>query len=584
MLLWAALILAAQPPASAQEVRVSSRPYAPSPFVLRVDTDLVETGAVVRDRNGHAIAGLTQGDFKIFDDGKAREITAFSVETSTTARKPAATPAGWVSASPGTTEQPPQQPAAKPLVEPRYVALLFDDVHTRQGDVSRARVAAERFVQEALQPGDRVAIFTTSGTRVLAFTADVAQLIGAIEKLSAHPRMSEDGVAPCPRITPYQAYLIVSMDMTALQAALDEAHSCAESAEPGLGRRLTTALVQGGITDQAVRVQAEQTWDQAKTISQGTLDAIRGVVDELAKMPGGRVLLLASSGFLAETLEYDQSRIIDKALAANVVINALDAKGLFSDTPVRTPDQLANLTALPLTTTIFEARTQLSALETANTPLVNLAQSTGGLFFHNSNDLTLGFKELAAAPEVTYRLGFRPGEGGEGRYHRLQVKLARAASYVVQARRGYFAPAKGTEPATIPRQKLDREVSAGWALADFPVSVKVEPGKSKSGQPLLWVSVHVDLRHLLFTKRDEHRLQGLVFVTALLDAHGNMVTAKEGRMDLELTEATFERLTQTGVNAKVSLAAPAGTYRLREVVQEAVEGKMAASNRDVRIE
>ena len=120
---------------------------------------------------------------------------------------------------------------------------------------------------------------------------------------------------------------------------------------------ITTALAPGS---QAVRVQAEQTWDQAKTISQGTLDTIGDVVDELAKMPGGRVMLLASSGFLAETLEYDQSRIIDKALAANVVINALDAKGLFSETSVRTPEQLENLSALPLSTATFEVRTQLS--------------------------------------------------------------------------------------------------------------------------------------------------------------------------------------------------------------------------------
>jgi Mg-chelatase subunit ChlD len=74
------------------------------------------------------------------------------------------------------------------VVEPRYVALLFDDVHIRQGDLSHARVAAERFVRDALQPGDRVAIFTTSETEVLAFTTDAAKLIGAIEKLSAHPR------------------------------------------------------------------------------------------------------------------------------------------------------------------------------------------------------------------------------------------------------------------------------------------------------------------------------------------------------------------------------------------------------------
>jgi VWFA-related protein len=461
------------------------------------------------------------------------------------------------------------------------VALLFDDVHTRHADMSHARVAAERFVREALQPGDRVAIFTTSGTRAVGFTSDAEKLAGAIKNLSAHPRMSEDGVAACPRITPYQAYLIVSMDEAALAAALAEAHQCAGNPPGGMVDPMNPL---GDPYVREVRIQAEQTWDQAKTISQGTLDTIRGAVDELAKMPGGRVLLLASSGFLAETLEYDQSRIIDRALAANVAINALDAKGLFSGTPVRTPDQLENVMEMPLLTTIFEGRTQLSALETANTPLVNLAQSTGGLFFHNSNDLTLGFKELAAVPEVTYRLGFRPGERGEGRYHRLTVKVASPGSFLVQARHGYFAPAKGTAPATTPRQKLDREVSAGGVLADFPANVTVAAGKSSGGQPLLWVLVHVDLKPLLFTKRDEHHLQGLIFVTALLDAKGNVVTAKEGRMDLELTNETFARLTRTGVNAKVLLQAPAGTYRLREVVQEAVDGKMAASNQEVRIE
>jgi VWFA-related protein len=572
VLLFAALTLAAP----AQEVRVSSRTYTPSTLVLRVDAKLVEAGVVVRDRNGHAIGGLTRGDFRIFDDGKEREITAFSVETSTGPGNLAAVPpAGSAAQTPHAT--------AQPATEPRNVALLFDDVDTRQGDLMHARVAAERFVREALRPGDRVAICTTSGTRVLGFTADTAKLIDAIEKLSAHPRMEDGGVAPCPRITPYQAYLIVSLDQPALAAALDEAHKC--SGSPTSGGRVDVMNPLNDPSVREVRIQAEQTWDQAKVVSQGTLDAIRGVVDDLAKMPGGRVLVLASSGFRAETLEYDQSRIIDRALAANVVINALDAKGLFSDTPVRTPDQLEYLTEMPLLTTIFEARTQLSALETANTPLVNLAQSTGGLFFHNSNDLTLGFRELAAVPEVTYRLGFRPAEGGLGRFHKLQVKLVlNAGAYAVQARRGYFAPAKGTETAVTPRQKLDREVSSGDVLDGFAVRVSTEESKSRDGGPVLWVSVHIDLMQLRFSRRAGHRLQGLVFVSALLDAKGNVVAAKEGRMDLELTEATFARLSLTGVNAKLSLEAAPGVYRLREVVQEAVEGKMAATNLGVRVE
>ena len=67
-------------------------------------------------------------------------------------------------------------------------------------------------------------------------------------------------------------------------------------------------------------MQAEQTWDQAKTISQGTLDAIERILDQLAEMPGNRVLLLASSGFLAEMLEYQQNRIIDHAVHGELLI------------------------------------------------------------------------------------------------------------------------------------------------------------------------------------------------------------------------------------------------------------------------
>jgi VWFA-related protein len=576
------LLILASSPALAQEIRVSSRPYVSSSFVLRVDTNLVEAGVVVRGPDGHAVAGLTRGDFRIFDEGKEREITAFSINAPGGSENGAPLPGGVSTATAKGAAIGPT--SSRSAAEARYVALLFDDVHTRPGDISHVRAAAGRFIREALQPGDQVAIFTTSGVEVLAFTADVPKLIGAIEKLGAHPRFSENGLMPCPRITPYQAYLIVSMDGPALQAALDEAHACVDAAEPTRpSAGLPRARPSGDITFQQVRVQAEQTWDQAKMISQNTLDEIGSVVDELAKMPGRRVLLLASPGFLAETLEYDQSRIIDRALAANVVINALDAKGLFAETPFRTSDQLAHVGSLPLSTMVFEERTQPTALETANSPLINVALSTGGMFFHNSNDLNLGFRQLAAVPEITYRLGFVPGGERDGHFHKLQVKLTNPNSYVVQARRGYVIPARETGQATAERQQLDRAVSASGEVSDLPASVKIAEGKSKSGQPALWVSVHVDLKELRFTERDGRHLQGLIFVTALLDANGDIVTAKEGRMDLELKQPTFARLMKNGVNANVSMEAPPGAYRLREVVREAVAGRMAASSQEVRI-
>src|SRR5277367_2073714 len=64
-----------------QEVRVSAKPYIPSVLTLRVQSDLVEVGVVVRGHNGHAIAGLQKEDFQILDHGAPRDIASFTVET-----------------------------------------------------------------------------------------------------------------------------------------------------------------------------------------------------------------------------------------------------------------------------------------------------------------------------------------------------------------------------------------------------------------------------------------------------------------------------------------------------------------------
>ena len=48
-------------------------------------------------------------------------------------------------------------------------------------------------------------------------------------------------------------------------------------------------------------------------------------------------------------------------------------------------------------------------------------------------------------------------------------------------------------------------------------------------------------------------------------------------MDLALTEATYRRLATTGVNAVMSLPVSPGACQLRQVAEDAVEGKMACS-------
>jgi hypothetical protein len=206
--------------------------------------------------------------------------------------------------------------------------------------------------------------------------------------------------------------------------------------------------------------------------------------------------------------------------------------------------------------------------------MANLAESTGGLFLHNNNDLDAGLRSLV--PEVAYRLGFVPAKvKDDGKYHSLKVRLAAGQGNHVLTRRGYFmpAPAKPVEP---PRA-LDREASASDTPADVPVRIVAEPGAGR-----LRVILIVNLNGLHFAQKDGRRAQTLSFVAALFRENGDFVSGKAGEFKLALKDATFAQFSATGISTQVSIDAPPGNYRLRGVVSDS-EGKITASTLGVQI-
>ncbi len=62
-------------PASGSDSGTADQP------VIRVDVDLVNLFCTVRRHNGKLVANLTQDDFRVFEDGKEQNVTAFSRET-----------------------------------------------------------------------------------------------------------------------------------------------------------------------------------------------------------------------------------------------------------------------------------------------------------------------------------------------------------------------------------------------------------------------------------------------------------------------------------------------------------------------
>jgi len=554
-MLW--LLVTALAMQAQEEVRVSSHNYVPA---LKVDTKLVEIVAVVRDGHGKAVGGLTKDDFRVLDDGKERAIDHFVIEQGSQE-------AANDHRSPSTAEglKTGGSPAG-----PRFLALFIDDVNAKDGasggDLKRTQEGAVKFVKDALKAGVRIGVFTVSGEPKLDFTSDPAKLIEAVMAIKPHIRMHEEGLRQCPRITPYLAYRIAyERDRSAMGAAL---YASGQNNCPA--------------TQQSILLQAEDTWRQVKLISADTLSSLGHVVDYLGTMPGKREMIMASSGFVAVSMQEQKDQVIDKALHAGVVISALDSKGLFGEAPagLRPEDPIGYCCGPGAQAAAGRYQTHETVetplrLDTVNEPMENLADGTGGVFYHNNNDLNAGFHKLGEPPPVLYRLSFRPdGVAADGSYHKLKVT---AKGHAAQARPGYFAPKERAEEQSL-QSKIDREILADDAEAGFPVTVAIEPGEAA-----VTVIVSVDISKLRFTKQGDRQVQRIAFVSALIDSEGRIAAAKEGVMDLALTEETYNRLKASGVNAKISLLAPKGSYKLRQVSEDAVEGKIACSTHVIDI-
>lgn len=571
------------------EVRVSAHAYTPPPLRLAVQTQLVQLDAVVRDSRGRPVAGLTQSDFEILDEGKPRPIAAFSIESRPRTSGDAATPA-----PPFPSHVPASAPMQASAGPPRFVLLFFDDLHASTGELRRVQNAAEYFVRHSLGGNTRAAVFAASEGLTLDFSADADKLAAAVGKLGSHVRVSENGIMPCPRISPYQAFVIFNnIDPSAMVAAVSEAAAC-NSADPTIanpyaksGARAGTMSKLPSAKDQlsiVVQQQVSQTWEMVRAASLQSYDALAAAIARLASASGTRVLLVASEGFLSGPEEAArQQDLIDDAVRSGIVINGLDAKGLWSEPPVRPFNEVSEAIAQPIQTYQFEAASIGARNSALNSTISELASATGGLFFHNNNDLAGGFDQLGGAPETNYLIAFHPDpQDAAGKYHKLKVRLTAGGQGYVQTRPGYFAPAAGASDAEAARRKLDQEAMAADTLTEFPMQLAGRIGKTDKGEPLLSLIIHVDLAKLQFAERDGRYLQKLQFIGALMNEQGEMVAAKEGLMDLALTEESITRLTASGINATLGLSARPGPYRVRVVVQES-NGRMAALSQRVEL-
>jgi len=530
------------------------------PALFKARVNLVQVPVVVRDRQGKAIGTLKKEDFQLFDKGKPQFIARFSVE------KASGRPNG-AEVKPDKEKSP---EALLPTDAPdRFIAYLFDDVHSQFSDLALTRDAVKRQIDNGLRTTDRSAIYTTSGQTQQDFTDSRDDLHRALSELRPRP-VTGQGQNRCPNMTYYMAdQMINKRDPSVIQSVVQDTLIC---------NNMTPDQIQQAqqIAESAAR-QELNLGDHETRLAMGV---IRDIVRRMAAMPGQRTIILISDGFLTlPEHANDKSEIMDRAIKANVLINALDARGLYTHTP-----DISRQGANVITQQVLLRMDRENASANADV-LAELAAGTGATFVQNSNDYDEGLRRLASAPEFYYLLAFSPQNlRMDGSFHGLKVTLSKTIKdAAVSARRGYYAPTHTEDAKETARRELEEALFSRDEMTEIPIDFGTQFFKPSSDAAKLAVLVKLDVRKLKFRKEEDRNKDELTLVCGLFDRNGVYVTGIQKLIEMRLKDETLEKRLDNGITIRNTIDVKPGQYSIRIVVRDAEGQLMSARNGGVEI-
>jgi VWFA-related protein len=401
---------------------IAQQAKKPQDIALKLEVNVIRVlvPVVVRDKHGKVVTDLDKEDFQIFDNDKPSAISAFAVEKQ---------------GEPVTNLRSPTSPVAlapTSALPERSIVFLFDDLHMNAQDMAQAQKAATRVLAGALSSTDIAAVVSLSGKVNSGLTRDPAKLQSALMSLRSQS-LYQTGSTDCPKIGYYQADLIENKHDTEAEGdAIRQVFNC----NPGLDVKYNYNEAQS-----LAQATAQQVVSLGRQDIQTTYASIAEFVRKVSALPGQRMLVLVSPGFLPieQEARTAESRVMDLAAQSNVTISALDARGIYT-TEINASERSPGMSTILSGGGSLQLQTgyRRESMSVAENAMGELTDGTGGTFFHNSNDIEAGFKTLAEAPECVYVLELALNDvKPDGTYHRLKVKVDRDGLQL-QARRGYF--------------------------------------------------------------------------------------------------------------------------------------------------
>jgi VWFA-related protein len=504
---------------------------------LRTNTRLVLVDVVATDSKGQRVPDLKASDLTVLEDGKPQKISGFNFERSDAS-----------SARVAQIQLPPSVVTNAPKFQSNSLnVILFD---TANGDFTEQVYAHDQLLKflNGAALGRPVAIFALQTQLKLLhdFSTDNKALSAAVAKYRP-PAKNNNSESMESRASAF--------------STRGDYHTSERDIENTLNQLNVLAKVLAGYPGRKNLIWLSESFPLTlfpETLNQGHMDgqSLRSAVRGAANPASTQQNLVSSAPF--KTYAELVKKVSDALMSAQVAVYPVDAGAVGRN------DHLASQ-------------------HTMN----NMAESTGGKSFMNSNDLVLGLRNGIEDGSSYYTLTYYPeNKNWDGLFRRIQVKSSRP-NLSLRYREGYYA----VDPEKINKQDSDAVAENFSRLLelDAPTATQVifqaqvQPPSEKNKKVV--VTFHIDPRTLAFEKKDN----GVEFakLSCTVWAYGkdrDKPTMSSGTVTANLSASEYQQMMQQRfLPCDRQLDLKPGTYALRMGVLDRASNKIGTATAQVAV-
>lgn len=504
------------------------------PPTFRATSRLVLVDVVVTSKKGEFVRDLKASDFTVLEDGKVQRISAFAAHLSSES-----------TASSAPMQLPPHQFTNYNAPAPDHAIsiVLLDMLNTEITDRIYARQQMLKFLG-SLPQGQPVALFILGSKLQMlqGFTQSSDALVAAAKALvdkneNAHLQTTE--------------------------AELEDAEATDAELAAMAGRTPASVI------SLSQALQDEQDFQMDIKV-RSTLASLRALSQSVAGYAGRKNLIWLSGNFpiafgpdaavqthLPKFLLYqkDVSETSSMLSSSQIAVYPIDVRGLqiigMSSSMRRAP-------------TSNQLNRQVNANTDTQFTMNDIARETGGEAFYNQNDLKALMQRSLDEGTNYYTLAYVPeNRDWNGKYRKIDVKVAAEGGVKLRHRRGYYALAD---------QPFDKDSAAHMLVGALQPTVpestrllmRVQVLPPTADRKTVAIDFAISPSDLVFEDgADQRKMTTVDFMAVALDKNLKEAAIQSNTVDANMRPETYQNVLKRGFPGHIDLEVKPGRYILR---------------------